>query len=102
MQVQISNIINRIKKHNKIGYIYCFNVRRLEYVINYSFIRILRDLHNLCNLHRKPQVTRNFATLPAAGREIHLEYFISKFRCSQTGLNRMGQSTSVDEFSSPQ
>ena len=63
MQFQISNIINRINKHNKRGYIYSFKVRHLEYVINYSFIRILRNLHNLCNLQRKPQVTRNFATL---------------------------------------
>ena len=39
---------------------YPFNVRHLEYVINYSSLRILR---NLCNLHRKPQVTPNFATL---------------------------------------
>ena len=40
MQVRISNIINRINKHNKSGYIYSFKVRHLEYVINYSFIRI--------------------------------------------------------------
>ena len=52
-----------MNKHNKRGYIYSYKVRHLEYVINYSFIRILRNLHNLCNLHRKPQVTRNFATL---------------------------------------
>ena len=60
MQIQISNIINRINKHNKRGYIYSFKVRHLEYVINYSFRRFLR---NLCNLHRKPQVARNFSTL---------------------------------------
>ena len=57
MQIQISNIINGMNKHNKRGYTYSFQVRHLEYVINYSFLRHLR------NLHRKPQVTRNFATL---------------------------------------
>ena len=57
MQVQIQNIINGMNKHNNRGYIYSFKVRHIEYVINYSFIRILR------NLHRKLQVTRNFATL---------------------------------------
>ena len=60
MQIQISNIINRINKHNKRGYTYSFKVHHLQYVINYSFLRVLR---NLRNLHRKPQVTRNFATL---------------------------------------
>ena len=39
---------------------YSFKVRHLEYVINYRFIRNSR---NLFNLHRKLQVTCNFATL---------------------------------------
>ena len=42
------------------SYIYSFKVRHLEYVINYSCLRLLRNLYNL---HRKPRVTRNFATL---------------------------------------
>ena len=49
MQIQISSIMNRVN---------------LEYVINYSFLR------NLCNLHRKPQVTRNFATLATSGLQV--------------------------------
>ena len=41
MQIQISNIIiNRTNKNNKGGYIYFSKVRHLEYVINYSFVRI--------------------------------------------------------------
>ena len=60
MQMQNINIIIRINKQNMGGYIYSFKVRHLEYVINYSFLRISR---NLCNLHKKPPVTRNFATL---------------------------------------
>ena len=72
MQIQISNIINRISKHNKRGYIYSFKVRHLEYVINYSFLLfyVIYVTHVIyvtyvifCNLHRKPQVTRNFTTL---------------------------------------
>ena len=53
-----------LNKHKR-GYIYSFKVRYLEYVINYTFIRISRNLHNLCNLHGKPQATCNFATLPS-------------------------------------
>ena len=63
MQIQISNIINHINKHNKRGHIYFFKVCHLEYVINYSFLLILRNLRNLCNLHIKFQVMRNFETL---------------------------------------
>ena len=66
MQIQISNIINGINKHNKRGCIFSFKVHHLECVTNYSFPRILRNLRDVCNLHRKPQVTRNFATLGPA------------------------------------
>ena len=42
-----------VPKRHRIGkpFIYFFKVRRLEYVTNYSFLRILRNLSNLCNLH---------------------------------------------------
>ena len=60
MQVQISNIISRINKYNERGYTYSFKVRHFKYVINYSF---RRNSRNLCNLQRKSQVTRKFATL---------------------------------------
>ena len=38
-----------MNKHNKRGYIYSFKVRHLEYVINYSFIRIY-VIYIICNV----------------------------------------------------
>ena len=67
MQIQISTIMNCINKHNKRDYTYSFNVRYLEYVINHSFRRKLRELRNL---HGKPQVTRNFATLCTSDKNV--------------------------------
>ena len=55
--------MNGINKHNKRDYTYSFEVRYLEYVINYSFRCKLRILRIMRNLHGKPQVTRNCATL---------------------------------------